>query len=98
LPDGIFLDQNFRFGYILEGLGVENFSIFCSHLVNCIAIWYILCSFGIFWCIFPRFGIFYQEKSGDPGASVSAKTVFCDYFRHLAPKFAPFFARVECHA
>jgi hypothetical protein len=29
-----------------------------------VAIWYILWSFDIF---FPRFGILYQEKSGNPG-------------------------------
>jgi hypothetical protein len=32
-------------------------------LVNFAAIWYILWLFGIF---FPRFGMLYQEKSGNP--------------------------------
>jgi hypothetical protein len=32
--------------------------------------WHILCPFGnlvAIWHIFPRFGMFYQEKSGNPG-------------------------------
>jgi hypothetical protein len=28
LPDGIFSNQKFQFGYILEGLGMEKFGIF----------------------------------------------------------------------
>jgi hypothetical protein len=51
--------------------------IFCGHLVYFVAIWYILRPYGIFcghlvyfmviWHIFPRFGMLYQEKSGNPG-------------------------------
>jgi hypothetical protein len=36
-----------------------------------VVVWYILWSFGIFvvaWFIFPRFGMLYQEKSGNPVA------------------------------
>jgi hypothetical protein len=48
------------------------FGIFCGHLVHFVAIWYILWPFGIF-CghlvCFSRFGMFYQEKSGNPGSS-----------------------------
>jgi hypothetical protein len=33
LPDGLFLDQKSQFGYILEGLGMENVGIFFSRLV-----------------------------------------------------------------
>jgi hypothetical protein len=40
LPDGTFSNQKFQFGYILEGLEVEN--------VYFMAIWYILWPFGIF--------------------------------------------------
>jgi hypothetical protein len=43
----------------------RSFGTFCGHLVNFIAIWYI----------FPRFGILYQEKSGNP-AENSKKIVF----------------------
>jgi hypothetical protein len=36
----------------------------CSvHLVYVVFIWYLLCSFGI---LFPVFGMFYKEKSGNP--------------------------------
>jgi hypothetical protein len=32
LPDGLFSYQKSQFGYILEGLGVENVDIFYDHL------------------------------------------------------------------
>jgi hypothetical protein len=41
-----------------------------GHLVYFTAIWYSLWPFGILgviWYIFSRFGIFYLEKSGNPG-------------------------------
>jgi hypothetical protein len=44
--------------YILRPLG-----LFYGHWKYFIAIWYILWSF---WYIFPRFGILYTEKSGNP--------------------------------
>jgi hypothetical protein len=40
------------------------FGICCGHLVYVVAIWYIL------WYIFPRFGMLYKEKSGNPGWKV----------------------------
>jgi hypothetical protein len=43
LPDCLFSDQKIQFGYILEGLGMENVGIFLS-------IWNILRPFGIFYC------------------------------------------------
>jgi hypothetical protein len=49
LPDGIFSHQKFRFGYILEGLAMENAGIFNSHfgifrgqLVIFSPFWYIV--------------------------------------------------------
>jgi hypothetical protein len=39
------------------------FGIFYFHFVQFVAIGYILWSF---WCIFSRFGMLYQEKSGNP--------------------------------
>jgi hypothetical protein len=48
-----------------------NFGILYAHLEYVMAIWYILWSFGnsvVIWYIFQRFGILYQEKSGNPGA------------------------------
>jgi hypothetical protein len=66
LPDGIVSNQKYRFY-----LGPWNGNV-----------WYILWPFGIYygylvhfwpfsklvaiWCIFPRFGILCQEKSGNP--------------------------------
>jgi hypothetical protein len=69
LPDGIFSNQNCQFGYILEGLAIEEHSTFYGHWVYFAAIWYILLPFGIFnvsLVYFPCFGILYQEKSGNP--------------------------------
>jgi hypothetical protein len=40
------------------------FDLVYSHLAYFVAIWNILWSFGI--CIFPRFGLLHQEKSGNP--------------------------------
>jgi hypothetical protein len=42
LPDGIFSYQKSRFGYIWEGLGMENVGIFYVHLEYLTAVWYIL--------------------------------------------------------
>jgi hypothetical protein len=41
VPDGIFSNQKFQFGYILEGLAMEDVGIF-------LALWPILLQFGIF--------------------------------------------------
>jgi hypothetical protein len=64
LPDGTFSNQNSQFGYILEGLAVEEvvyfmairsiirpFGIFCVHLVYFVSIWYILLLLDIFFPI-----------------------------------------------
>jgi hypothetical protein len=32
LPDGLFSDQKSQFGYILEGLAMEDFGVFYIHL------------------------------------------------------------------
>jgi hypothetical protein len=42
LPDGIFQNQKFQFGYILEGLGTDEVDISFGHLEYIAAIWYIL--------------------------------------------------------
>jgi hypothetical protein len=70
LPDGIFPYQNSQFGYIQEGLKIENVGSVYGHWEYFKAIWYILWLFGNFAVIlvyFSLFGIFYQEKSGNPG-------------------------------
>jgi hypothetical protein len=38
LPDGIFGNQIYKFGYILEVLGMENVGIFCGHSEYFVAI------------------------------------------------------------
>jgi hypothetical protein len=56
---------------------MENIGIFYYHLVYFTAIGNILWPFGIFgviWYIFPRFGILYQEISGNPGLQARAET------------------------
>jgi hypothetical protein len=54
--------------------------IFCGHLVYFVVIWYILWSFGIF-CghlvYFFRFGMLYQEKSGNPDSTTITLTHAC---------------------
>jgi hypothetical protein len=60
LPDGLFSNQN-------PNLGLKNVYILmpiCNILGYFITIWLSLFSFGT---MFPRFGIMYQEKSGNPG-------------------------------
>jgi hypothetical protein len=59
---------------------MENLGIFYDHLVYFTAIGNILWPLGIYyghlvyfmviWYIFPRFGILYQEKSGNPAARI----------------------------
>jgi hypothetical protein len=50
LPDGLFANQKFQFGYILDGLGVDNVGIIYGHLEYLKAIWYILLSMGVCCC------------------------------------------------
>jgi hypothetical protein len=45
---------------------MEDVGIFYGHLVYYTSIWHILWPFGMFG-IFFRFGMLYQEKSGNPG-------------------------------
>jgi hypothetical protein len=57
---------------------MEYVGLLYVHWVCFTAIWYILWPFGVFcghleyfmvtWHILPRFGILYQEKSGNPAA------------------------------
>jgi hypothetical protein len=55
----------------LKDLALEEVGIFCGHLVNVPAFWYMLWSFATFvvvWFIFPHFGMLYREKSGNPAS------------------------------
>jgi hypothetical protein len=49
LPDGIFSNQKFRFGSILEGLAMEDVDMLFGHLVYFTAIWYIVWPFDIWY-------------------------------------------------
>jgi hypothetical protein len=65
-----------QFGLILEGLTMQDVGIFYGQLVHFTAIWYTLSissSFGIF---ISRFGMLYQEKSGNPGSN-KRLTFYC---------------------
>jgi hypothetical protein len=46
------------------GSATEDVGIFYDHFVYFVAIWYIIWLFGTY--IFPRSGMLYQEKSGNP--------------------------------
>jgi hypothetical protein len=65
-----FETKKFLFGYILQGLDMENFGTFYGRLEYITAMRYILWPFGnlvAVWHIFPRFGILHHDKSGNPG-------------------------------
>jgi hypothetical protein len=70
LPDGLFSNPKSKFGKILEGLAMEDVGILFGYLVHFTVFCYILWTFGIVrgnLVYFFRFGIFSQEKSGNPG-------------------------------
>jgi hypothetical protein len=53
----------------LEGLATEDVGIFYGHFIHFTVFCYILWTFGIIrgnLVCFSRFGILYQEKSGNP--------------------------------
>jgi hypothetical protein len=60
----IFSDQVSQFGYILEGFGMENVATLWGHLEYITAIWWYISKL----VFFPRFGLLYPEKSGNPDA------------------------------
>jgi hypothetical protein len=63
----------FKFGYILEGLALEDVDIFYGHLVHFTGFCYIFRTLGIFsgnLVYFSLFGILYQKNSGNPGVSM----------------------------
>jgi hypothetical protein len=75
LPDGLFSNKKSKFGYISEGLAMKDAGIFYGHLVH-FFFCYILWTFGIVrgnLVYFSRFGILYQEKSGNPARRLPLK-------------------------
>jgi hypothetical protein len=62
LPDGLFSNQKYQFGSILEVHAMEDVGSFYDHWVYFTTIGYILCPFGIFYghlVYFSRFGMLY---------------------------------------
>jgi hypothetical protein len=57
LPDGIFSNQNTRFGQVLVGLAKQNFGIFMNIWVYFTALWYTY--IVVIWYILWLFGIFF---------------------------------------
>jgi hypothetical protein len=56
LPDGLFSNQKSQFGYIWEGLRIENAGLFYGHLEYFTLIWYIIWQFVnivVIWHISP---------------------------------------------
>jgi hypothetical protein len=70
LPDGIFSNQKFQFGQILEGLAMEDVGMFYGQLVYFVNIWNILWTsdrfyghlvyFMAIWYILWPFGIYFM--------------------------------------
>jgi hypothetical protein len=54
LPDGIFSNPKALFGYISEGLGIDNVGVFCGHLGYFTTIWYVNWIFPPFWYVVQR--------------------------------------------
>jgi hypothetical protein len=69
LPDGLFSNQKSQFGYILEGLAMENLGVSFDRLVYFTAMGNILGPFGIF-CVhlvyFSPFWYFVPRKIWQP--------------------------------
>jgi hypothetical protein len=64
-----FQTQNTNLGKISRAFYWKKVGIFFGHFEFNTAIWYILWPFGslvAIWYIFPKFGIFRREKSGNP--------------------------------
>jgi hypothetical protein len=72
------------------GFAIENHGIFYDHLVYFTTIGNILCGhlvyFVVIWYIFPRFGILYQEKSGNPDRQVNVADGAEDRAGESAPR------------
>jgi hypothetical protein len=67
LPDGYIFKPKIQIWVIFGGSWNESVDLLCCHLEYFASLWYILWQFGTFGYIFTRFGMFYQEKSGNPG-------------------------------
>jgi hypothetical protein len=71
VPDVIFSNQKFQFGYILWDVGILwPFGISYGH-------------FMVIWYIFPRFGMLCQEKSGNPVSESERRRVIFQAVMYL---------------
>jgi hypothetical protein len=80
MPDGIFSNQKYQSGKILEALGMEKFGIFYGHLIYITATWYILWlldNLVAIWYLFPRFGIYWYRKIWQP--CLRSSLTFCRF-------------------
>jgi hypothetical protein len=66
----MFPTQKSKFGYILEGLAMEDVGIFDRHLVYFTG---DLVYFVLIWYIFPHFGMLFQKNLATPRSSVASK-------------------------
>jgi hypothetical protein len=75
----VFSNPKSRFGLILESLATEDVAIFYGHLVYFTSYWYILrpirrfCGHLVY---FSRFGMAYQENSGNPAQDPWRRFIF----------------------
>jgi hypothetical protein len=77
LPDGIFPQQNTQYGYILEGLGIENVGIFVTIHGHWVILWMDIGKFCSHLVYISRFWYIVPKQSGNPAAKglVSSATV-----------------------
>jgi hypothetical protein len=59
---------------------LQPFGIFCGHLVYIFVIWYICGIFYGYLVYFSRFGILYQEKSGNPARAEPTEIIVFNFF------------------
>jgi hypothetical protein len=94
LPDGMFSNQKSKFGYIWEGLAMEDVGIFYGHLIHFTVFWYILWTFGTL----SPFGYFVPRKIWQPCPVPVGRYVLRIQARNLNLKSNPKFYLPQCVA
>jgi hypothetical protein len=80
LPDGVFSNQKFKFGNILECFGMENVDIIYCRLEYFTALWCILWQFDNFLVILGYYNLFWNvlpRKSGNPALQRGFLSAVC---------------------